>query len=61
MFNKIFILTLLLYVIIVVECPLLAQGNNSEIKDSTAQSIKSEEPIKDVTVPAGTKFTMKIN
>ncbi len=38
-----------------------AQVDELIIKDSTAQSIKSEEPIKDVTVPAGTKFTIIIS
>jgi hypothetical protein len=60
MFYKILILALLIYVTIVVEYPIFAQGNKSEINDSTTQSIKSEEPIKDVTVPTGTKFTINI-
>jgi hypothetical protein len=60
MFYKILIRALLIYVTIVAEYPILAQGNKSEINDSTTQSTKSEEPIKDVTVPSGTKFKISI-
>lgn len=60
MFNKIISFVLLLIVSIVVS-NLFAQTDQINQKDSSAQSITKEEPVKNVTVPAGTKFSIIIN
>jgi len=56
MFNRINLV--LFFLISIGVSSLLAQADQNSAKDSTAQ-IK-EEPVKDVTVPAGTKFNIII-
>ena len=40
---------------------ILAQSNDTAVKDTTTQTTSKSESIKNVTVPAGTKFTILIN
>ena len=56
MLNKIFFTLLLILVYFGISSSVFAQAEDTVSKDTTAQTTSKSETVKDVTVPAGTKF-----
>jgi hypothetical protein len=61
MLNKIINTLVLLFLFSSATFTLIAQNDKPLVKDSTTKSTTSKELVKNLTVPAGTKFTVTIN
>jgi hypothetical protein len=61
MLNKIIITLILLFLFSSATFNLIAQNGKALVKDSTTKSTTSKDLVKNLTVPAGTKFTVTIN
>jgi hypothetical protein len=61
MLNKINNTLVLLFLFSSATFTLIAQNDQTPAKDSTTKSTTSKELVKNLTVPAGTKFTVTIN
>jgi|WetSurMetagenome_2_1015567.scaffolds.fasta_scaffold27604_4 hypothetical protein len=61
MLNKIIDTLVLLFLFSSATFTIIAQNDKALVKDSTNKSTTSKELVKNLTVPAGTKFTVTIN